>query len=525
GTLPPTLHAGQPTGHVDWSAGTVRLLTEPVPWPAGDRPRRAGVSAFGISGTNAHLILRDPPAVGSPGAGDGSDDAGGERAGSGADRPRPVLAAGTHPWLVSARTASGLAAQAGRLAAYVAACPGLDPADVAWSLATTRSSFEHRAVVTGASRAELAAGLAALAAGEPAAGVITGTVDAAGSGRVVFVFPGQGGQWAGMGRELAASCPVFAARLAECSRALAPHVDWDLDEVLSRSSLDRVDVVQPALWAVMVSLAAAWQAAGVTPDAVAGHSQGEIAAAVVAGILSLEEGARVVALRSKALLALAGRGGMVSVAEPADAVRGRISRWGDRLSVAAVNGPAATVVSGEPAALEELISVCEAAGVRARAVPVDYASHSVQVEQLQDEILAALDGIAPGPARIPMISAMTGQWLDGPEAGARYWYDSLRSPVEFGRAIQALAGAGYRACVEVSPHPVLTAAITVTLEAAADGLVTVTGTLRRDDGGPDRFLAALATAHVHGTAVDWAAVVGGGRQVDLPTYAFQRQRY
>ena len=264
GTLPPTLHAGQPTGHVDWSAGTVRLLTEPVPWPAGDQPRRAGVSAFGISGTNAHLILQDPPAADGPRATGGPSATDGPRA-TGDDGRPPVLAAGTRPWLVSARTASGLAAQAGRLAAHLAARPDLDPADVAWSLATTRSSFEHRAVVTGASRAERAAGLAGLAAGEPAAGVITGTVDAAGSGRVVFVFPGQGGQWAGMGRDLAASCPVFAQKLAECSRALAPQVDWDLDEVLAGPSLDRVDIVQPALWAVMVSLAAAWQAAGVAP--------------------------------------------------------------------------------------------------------------------------------------------------------------------------------------------------------------------------------------------------------------------
>ena len=201
----------------------------------------------------------------------------------------------------------------------------LDPVDVGWSLAVTRAVFEHRAVVIGAGRAELAAGLAAVAAGEPAAGVVTGVAGV--PGRVVFVFPGQGGQWAGMGRELAASCPVFAARLAECGAALAPHVDWDLDEVLA-SGLDRADVVQPALWAVMVSLAAAWQAAGVTPDAVAGHSQGEIAAATVAGILSLDDAATVVALRSRALLGLAGRGGMVSVAEPAAAVRDRIAAVG-----------------------------------------------------------------------------------------------------------------------------------------------------------------------------------------------------
>ena len=234
-----------------------------------------------------------------------------------------VLASGVLAWVVSGRSADGLAAQAGRLGEFVAARPELDPGDVGWSLATTRSVFGHRAVVTGTGREELAAGLAAVAAGEPAARVVTGTADA-GGGRVVFVFPGQGGQWAGMGRDLAAASPVFAGRLAECGRALAPYVDWDLGQVLAGADgapgLDRADVVQPALWAVMVSLAATWQAAGVTPDAVVGHSQGEIAAACVAGILPLEDAAKVVALRSRALMALAGRGG--------DDIGGRAGRPG-----------------------------------------------------------------------------------------------------------------------------------------------------------------------------------------------------
>jgi malonyl CoA-acyl carrier protein transacylase len=360
--------------------------------------------------------------------------------------------------------------------------------------------------------------------------VVTGAVPPGGAGKVVFVFPGQGGQWAGMGRELAACCPVFAARLAECSAVLAPYTDWDLLEVLAGAEgapgLDRVDVVQPALWAVMVSLAAVWQAAGVVPDAVIGHSQGEIAAATVAGILSLEDAAKVVALRSRALAALAGRGGMLSVAEPAAAVRDRIGRWGDRLAVAAVNGPSAAVVSGEPGALAQLAAACAAAGVRARAVPVDYASHSAQVEALREDILRALAPVTPGQAQIPMISAMTGQWLDGPEAGAGYWYDSLRNPVEFDRAVRALAGGGHQVFIEASPHPVLTAAVTETLEDADAAIpVTVTGTLRRGDGGPARFLTALAAAHVHGTPVDWATVTGRGQTVDLPTYAFQHQRY
>ncbi|HEV3288548.1 MAG TPA: SDR family NAD(P)-dependent oxidoreductase [Streptosporangiaceae bacterium] len=528
--LPRTLHADVPSEHVDWQAGAVRLLTEAVPWPAGGRPRRAGVSGFGISGTNVHVIVEESP--------DGEIDAGpddGARDAEPDDRARqlPVMS-GALAWLVSGRTEPALRAQAARLAGFTAAWPELDPVDVGWSLATTRSVFEHRAVLIGRNASELAAGLTGLAAGEQAPGVVAGAVPAGETGRVVFVFPGQGGQWAGMGRQLAAASPVFAARLAECGQALARYVDWDLADVLTGAEgapdLDRVDVVQPVLWAVMVSLAAVWRAAGVHPDAVAGHSQGEIAAACVAGILSLEDGARVVALRSLALTRLAGHGGMLSVGEPAAAVRERIAEWGDRLAVAAVNGAAATVVSGEPAALAELAAGCAAAGVRAKQIPVDYASHSAQVEVIKEEILAVLAGINPAPAAIPMISAMSGEWLDGSQAGAGYWYDSLRAPVEFDQAVRLLAGSGHQIFIEVSPHPVLTPAISETLDdvarqAAEPMAVTVTGTLRRDDGGPARLLASLAEVHVRGVAVDWAAVLPAGQHLELPTYAFQHRHY
>jgi acyl transferase domain-containing protein len=452
---------------------------------------------------------------------------------AGAGRTGVPLVCGAAAWPVSGRTPQALRAQAGRLAQFVAQRPDLDPGDAGWSLATTRAVLEQRGVIIGAGLDELADGLAAVAAGEPAANVVTGTAGPAGPGRVVFVFPGQGSQWAGMGRELAACSPVFAARLAQCGRALAPFADWSLDDVLAGAEgapgLERADVVQPALWAVMVSLAAVWQAAGVTPDAVVGHSQGEIAAACVAGILSLEDGARIVALRSRALRVLAHRGGMMSVAEPVGLVRERLAAFGDRLAVAAVNGPVATVVSGEVAALEELAAACEATGVRARALPVDYASHSAQVAEVREQLLAALDGISPGPGRIAMVSAMSGQSVDGPELDAGYWYESLRSPVDFDRAVRVLAAGGHRTFIEVSPHAVLNAAIIETLEAGECGPdlpePTVTGTLRRDNGGPGQLLRSLAEAHVRGVGVNWEAVLGGGRRVRLPTYAFQRQRY
>nr|WP_206793905.1 type I polyketide synthase [Amycolatopsis sp. MtRt-6] len=519
GVLPRIPGLAEPIPDVDWAA--VRPLAEPVAWPPGAIPRRAGVSGFGIGGTNAHVLLEEAPAAVAPPV---SSDAPAHqaralveetpaavappahRARALAEEDRaaahpaadlPLLTAGPAAWPVSGRTPRALAAQARALREHVT---DLDPADVAWSLATTRSPFEERAVVLG----DHADGLAALAAGLPAAGVVTGTADA--PGPVVFVFPGQGSQWLGMGRELAASCPVFAARLAECAAALAPYTDLNLDDPES------ADVVQPALWAVMVSLAEVWRAAGVSPDAVVGHSQGEIAAAVVAGILSLEDAARVVALRSRVLTKLAGRGGMLAVEQAADVVREWIVPWGARLSVAAVNGPQSTVVSGEPAALREL---ADAVDVRTRLIPVDYASHSAQVEELREEILGALDGISPRPGRIPMVSAMTGEHLV--DAGPAYWYASLREPVEFARAAGVLTGSGHRTFVEVSPHPVLTGAM-------SDAAV-VTGTLRRDDGGPSRLLRSFAEAYVRGVEVDWAAVLPRAGKVDLPTYAFQRERH
>ncbi|WP_281172533.1 type I polyketide synthase, partial [Pseudonocardia spinosispora] len=346
--LPVTLHATEPSAHIDWTMGDVRLLVEPVPWPAGDRPRRAGISSFGISGTNAHLIVEEPPLAQDPTAPTPSTSSVFDQDG---ESPASATA-----WLVSAPTTTGVAAQAERLVAHVSAHPEQDPADVGWSLASTRTRFEHRAVVLGATRGDLLDGLSAVAAGHPATGVRTGVATT--PDPTVFVFPGQGSQWAGMGRELVRTSPVFAARLAECEQALDPYVDWSLSEVLAGGEgapgLERVDVVQPALWAVMVSLAAVWQAAGVWPDAVVGHSQGEIAAAVIAGILTLDDAAQVVALRSQALTALSGHGGMLSIAESVDLVEVRLTvRPG--VAVAAVNGPDATVVSGDLADLRELL--------------------------------------------------------------------------------------------------------------------------------------------------------------------------
>ncbi|WP_275579674.1 type I polyketide synthase [Mycobacterium riyadhense] len=514
--LPQTLHVDEPSAHVDWSAGAVSLLTQAQPWPHNGRVRRAAVSSFGISGTNAHLILEQaPPPTTS--------------AGAPTPAPTPVLAeAGVVlAWPVSAKTEAGLEAQAARLGAYLAEHPGLGAADVGFSLATGRAGLEHRAVVVGADRGELLVGLAGLAAGSPTPGVVTGRVA---DGKTAFVFAGQGGQWPAMAVQLWDSSPVFAAQMRACGQALAPHVGWSLEEVLrggDESWLTRVDVVQPALFAVMVSLAALWRACGVTPDMVMGHSQGEIAAAYVAGGLSLEDAAKVVALRSQAIAELAGSGGMAAIGLPAAQVDQRLTQYGQRVSVAAINSPASTVVCGEPAALDELVAACAAQGVFARRIPVDYASHSAQVEIVEQRLVAQLSGICPRAGTVPFYSTVTGEQLSTEALDGRYWYANLRQPVQFERATRGLIEQGCRALIEMGPHPVLAVAMTETVEASNAGAVAVLGSLRRDEGGWRRFVTSLAEANVAGVSVNWATTTAPHHptRVPLPTYAFQRQRY
>ncbi|WP_253780129.1 type I polyketide synthase [Goodfellowiella coeruleoviolacea] len=507
GRLPKTLHLDVPSQHVDWDSGAVELLTEARDWPETGQPRRAGVSSFGVSGTNAHVILEQAPAP--------------------VEHPdeTPVTEPAAVAWPLSGRTPGALRAQAAELVSHVRARSELTAADIGLALATTRETFEHRAVLVGRDRAELVERLATLAEDGSGPGLVRGVAGEA--GKVVFVFPGQGSQWLGMGRELLETSPVFAERMRECQVALAEFVDWSLVDVLrSDVELDRVDVVQPVLFAVLVSLAEVWRSHGVRPAAVIGHSQGEIAAACVAGALTLSDAARVVALRSQALLALSGQGGMVSIPLGRDEVTTRLERWAGRLSVAAVNGPNSVVVSGDAEAVAELLAECAADGVRAKQVPVDYASHSAHVEQIEGQLLAALAPIQPRAARIPFYSTVTGDLLDTTGLDAAYWYRNLRQTVEFERVTALLVEHGHGVFVECSPHPVLTVGVEETVERAGATGVAV-GTLRRDDGGLDRVLLSLAELATRGVAVDWASVFAGSgaRPVELPTYAFQRQRY
>ncbi|MEU3228279.1 type I polyketide synthase [Streptomyces sp. NPDC006976] len=497
GLMPKSLHLGTPSSRVDWTEGAVELLAEARDWPRGEQPRRAGVSAFGMSGTNAHVILEEAPEEAAPAE---------QRI---AAEPPSVV-----PWLLSGRSADALRDQAGALGALAYA----DPVSVGWSLATTRARFEHRAVVLGS----YGAGLGALAADQPSASVVSGVTGPV--GRPVFVFPGQGAQWVSMGARMLEESPVFAGVVAECEAAMAGLVDWSVTEVLrGAGSLERVDVVQPASFVVMVGLAAVWRSFGVVPAAVVGHSQGEIAAAYVAGVLSLEDALRIVCVRSRAIAGLAsGAGTMASVGAGAAQVEEILSAWDGRVSVAAVNGPSQVVISGEVAAVEEAVAKCVELGLRARRIAVDYASHSPAMDVLHDELTTSLAGTTPRGGRTALLSTVTGEFINGSEMDANYWVTNLRSQVRFAEAIEKLAAEGYGVFVEVSSHPVLSAAV----QEIADESV-VTGSLRRDDGGLDRFLAGVAELWVNGVDVDWTAAFPEARPglVDLPTYAFQRRPY
>ncbi|GAA4022630.1 hypothetical protein GCM10022247_53610 [Allokutzneria multivorans] len=482
GELPRTLHVASPSSHVDWSSGSVELLTENRAWPSGTR--RAGVSSFGISGTNAHVIIEEPPSS-----------------------LEPVAVADDVPWLLSARTPTALASLARRLSTV----DGVRRADAGLTL-SRRAAFEHRAVVLDP------AALDALAADGEHPALVRGIASSV--GKVVFVFPGQGSQFPDMAKDLLERSPRFASLLQECDVALRPHVDWSLLDVLrSGTDLDRVDVVQPVLFSIMVSLAELWRDHGVRPDAVVGHSQGEIAAACVAGVLSLSEAARLVALRSRVYQSLNGSGAMAAITLPRAEVEARIARWNGRLDLAAVNDPASVTVSGEPDAVDELVAECEAEGIRAKRVPgVHVAGHSRQTERVREELLAALDDLRPSSGDLPFYSTVTGDVLDGAGLDAAYWYRNLRQPVLFADAVASLGRDGHDVFLESSPHPMLAASV----QAVVPDAVTLS-TLRRDDGA--RFPRALAEAFVRGLRVDWSAEFAGARVVELPTYPFEHVRY
>jgi polyketide synthase 7 len=554
--LPRTLHVEEPTSEVDWTLGSVSLLTEPAQWPRVGQPRRAAVSSFGLSGTNAHMIIEEAPdpvdrlSQTSParvlpvGETDDSSKRAQAQAGAavpfGADGENGALSKESPirlghgeaiPWMLSGKSAPALHDQAARLREWTDAKPSR-PIDVGYSLAVARPAFEHRAALIGSTADELSSGLGALERGEPASGVSRGKAGGHAS-KVVLVFPGQGSQWLGMALELIDSSPVFARHIEACERALAPHTGWSLMGILRgdpEAPALELEVVQSVLFAMMVSLAGLWSACGVRPTAVVGHSQGEIAAAHVAGALSLEDAARLVARRSLVLRDIAGTGQMASIALGAQDVRARLKPWEGKIVVAAGNGPSSTVVSGKPDALRELLAECTAQGVRAREIPGAVgAGHSPYMEPLRERLLEASSEVSPSSSETAFYSTVTAGRMATDGLDSEYWYRNVREPVEFERTIRALLDDGFRTFVEVSPHPILSLAITETIDELQPdrGEARVVSTLRRGEGGAQRFLSSLGEAWTQGVEVDWGSIFAGSDavRVELPTYAFQRKRY
>ncbi|MCY9782445.1 SDR family NAD(P)-dependent oxidoreductase [Nocardiopsis sp. EMB25] len=514
GQLPPTRNFESPHPDIDLARLRLSLQTGREPWPA-DAPL-AGVSSFGMGGTNCHVIVGPPPPH--------QPDTSGKGVGEGTLDPVP--------WVLSARSEAALRAQAAALHAHVSARPGLRAEDVGLSLATTRTVFEHRAVILASGGGSGARELESVRLERPPESAADGPGP-------VLVFPGQGGQWAGMARDLLDGdgplAQAFTRRVLECERALAPHVDWSLVHVLRGDPHapsfvgpgTRVDVVQPVLWAVMVGLAEVWAELGVCPAAVIGHSQGEIAAACVAGALSLEDAARVVALRSRALTALAGTGGMASLGLSRERAEELVAATDD-LYLAAVNGPDSVVVSGAPVAVRRAVEACLDNGVHGALVDVDYASHSAHVERLRDVLAELLAGLAPRRPRVPFLSTLTGDRLAEDDAvlDAEYWYRNLSQTVRFAEATEAAVDAGHTTFIEVGPHPVLAYAIERTLtDRGIQGRVLKT--LRRDRGDQAQLLTAAARAFTYGLDIDWGRLFSrtNARPVDLPTYPFQRRRF
>ncbi|MFE2272684.1 type I polyketide synthase [Streptomyces lavendulae] len=520
GIVPKTLHVDEPTPHVDWSAGAVSLLTEQVEWPATGRPRRAGVSSFGISGTNAHAVIEQAPQPAAPAPAPAAPAGPQALEQPGAD-PAPYP-----PVVLSARGEDALRAQARLLHTRVRTDADLRPADLALSLATTRSALEERAALVAGDRTELLAALDALARGEDSAAVVRGT---AREHQVAFLFTGQGSQRLGMGRELHAAQPAFARALDEICVELDRHLELPLKDVLfgtDAALLDRTEYTQPALFAIEVALFRLLADWGLRPDVLAGHSIGEIAAAHVAGVLTLQDAAELVAARGRLMQALPAGGAMIAVQAAEDEVLPLLT---ERISVAAVNGPRSVVVAGDEDAALALAAHFEERGAKTKRLTVSHAFHSPLMDGMLADFRKVAEGLVYAAPRIPVVSCLTGAPVTDEMASADFWVRHVREAVRFLDGVRALGAAGVTAYVELGPDATLSALVQDCLpeDAGAAGPALCLPLLRKGRPETEVLTGALARAHVHGIAPDWQAYFSatGARRVDLPTYAFQRKRY
>ncbi len=524
GLLPRTLHVEEPSKHVDWSAGAVSLLSEPKPWLSNDHPRRAGVSSFGVSGTNAHVILEEAPRV--------EEASRAQQPGADRDLP-PAARLQLLPFAISASSDEALRAQAARLASHLQARPQLDLPDVAATLALHRAQLSHRVIALAKEHEELVSTLQALAHGQAADGLIEGV--AKGEVKLAYLFTGQGSQWAGMGKELYASFPVFQEALDSLCAELDRHLELPLKDLLFASEgsdeaslLDRTQFTQAALFALEVALFRLTSSFGIVPDYLIGHSIGELTAAHVAGVLSLNDAATLVAARGRLMGSLPTGGAMLAVQASEQEVLKSLAGFQDRLSLAAVNGPQAVVVSGDEEALGEWEGSIEEQGRKTKRLKVSHAFHSLLMEPVLDELQAIAEGLQFTEPKIPIVSNVTGEALSADEvASPAYWARHVRRTVRFADGVRFLQASGVTRFLELGPDGTLSAMAHQCLDQETEQQALLTSSLRAHRAEVKAFESFLAQAHAHGLKLDWSALFSeaSARHIELPTYAFQRKRY
>ncbi|WP_433567122.1 HAD-IIIC family phosphatase [Nocardia sp. CA-151230] len=510
--IPATLHASVPAPQVDWERSGVALQAEPMPWRRGDRVRRAGVSAFGLSGTNAHLILEEAPFEPAT-----------ERESAEEPSDNVVLLP------ISARSTASLDGQAKRLLDLVLAEPDLTPGPVARALAMQRTRFERRAVVVAAGRAEMVGALGDLVDGRESAQVVVGSGPVLTNAKTAFVFPGQGVQWVGMARDLLAASEEFRTEFEQCDKAFGTHLGWSLaDRLHTATAAELLDhsITQPLLFATMVALAATWRAAGVTPDAVVGHSQGEIAAAYCAGVLELSDAVRIVATRSRLMRTMIGPAAMALVGLAADEVTRALADFDGRISVAAVNVRRTTLIAGEQDAVEQLLAQLEGRGVYTRllAAGPSYAGHCWLIETLREPLATEFADITANSPTTQWYSTVSTEPMPSDPIEPGYWYTNARETVLFAPTIERMIGDGFRYFIELGVHPSLTAAVRSVAEELGRDVVAVCS-LARDQDGPTCLARAQAELYVAGRELDWTAILPEHPPVDLPTYAFDERSF
>jgi acyl transferase domain-containing protein/acyl carrier protein len=509
--IPASLHLEELNPAIPWKDYPLVIPRVLTPWPDEFRPAVAGVSAFGIAGTNAHVVLTEAPRRGGGNEAPGSDS--------------------TCLLPLSAHSPEALVSLAGAYASALGEDDAPSLYDTCYTASLRRTHHEHRLAVVADSRESLRQRLLAFSPGASAPGVSTGIAEPGRALKVVFVFPGQGSQWVGMGRQLMSREPAFRESLEQCERAMRPFVNWSLEQQLHLEPdspgyrMNEIDVIQPSLLSIEIALAALWRAWGVEPDAVLGHSMGEVGAAFVAGALSLEDAMCIICSRSSLLRGVSGKGVMAVVALPMDEAKEALAGFEDRLSVAVSNSSRSTVLSGDPAAMAEILEKLQGRGIFCRLVKVDVASHSPQMDHLTDDLGRSLAGIEPLKAKIPLYSTVTAESIEGSALDASYWVRNLRRPVLFSRTVQGLLDEEYAVFIELSPHPILLPSIEETAHDSGRQAFAM-GSLEREKDERASLLGSIARLYAAGYPVNWKRFFpSGGKVVALPAYPWQRQRF